>query len=144
MAAPALTAASVSRFIREAGFRPLPSGTSPDREGLRVRQAGRAVGGGVYVTADLDGERAAARLAEDVRAALAARYTVTVLAPNRLHVVRPVPRACCSTPDLFSAYFDADGYAVSVNLGDTAPAGVTWKTVCNACGTFITTPPEED
>lgn len=65
-----LRANVVSRVLREAGFRPLPSGTSRMREGLRVSQSGTEV----RVTADLDSWRAAARLADDAADALIGRY----------------------------------------------------------------------
>lgn len=59
------TAAAVSAALRRAGFNPLGSGTPTTREGIRVR-GGREV----YVVADLDSDRAAARMAQDAREAL--------------------------------------------------------------------------
>lgn len=61
-----LTANTVSAKLRRAGFNPLGSGASRMRQGLRVRNSFNAV----YVSADLDGERAAQRLAADAAEAL--------------------------------------------------------------------------
>lgn len=49
-----MTASSVSRQLRLAGFRPLPSETTRMREGIRVR-GNRS--GSVYVVADFDNDR---------------------------------------------------------------------------------------
>lgn len=58
-----LKASTVSRQLRQQGFRPLPSGTKRSREGLRVRQG---YGGTVYVVADLDSERQAMQAKHEV------------------------------------------------------------------------------
>ena len=50
--------------------------------------------------------------------------------------MRRVPDHCpsCGSDDLFSGHFDAEGYAVPLNVGDTTPPGVRWTTFCNQCG----------
>lgn len=68
-----LTASSVSARLRRAGLNPLGSGTSRQREGLRVSQNTW----GVRVVADLDSEREAQLMSELAEAALAAhRYVI--------------------------------------------------------------------
>ena len=73
----------VSRALRRAGFRPLPSGTPRTREGLRVSRAATHV----VVLVDLDSASAAARATDDVFDTLAAKgYVVDRVAPNRVNV----------------------------------------------------------
>jgi hypothetical protein len=62
-----LRSASVSRTLAQAGLRPLPPGTSRDREGIRVRASHAST---VRVAVDLDGDRERDLLAMDVAAAL--------------------------------------------------------------------------
>lgn len=72
------TAAAVSAALRRTGFNPVGSGNT--REGLRVKGSGVQV----YVVADLDSDRAAARMAQDARDALAeAGYVVAELAEGK-------------------------------------------------------------
>lgn len=40
----------------------------------------------------------------------------------------------CGSTDLFSGWYDADGLAVPLGIGDPTPPGVTWQTSCNQCG----------
>jgi hypothetical protein len=61
-----MTAASVSRHLRQVGFQPSGSANRTMQEGLRVTQSGA----GVRVCADLNSERAAADLAVAARMAL--------------------------------------------------------------------------
>lgn len=61
-----LTASTVSSRLRKAGFNPLGSGSSRNREGVRVSQSMHRV----YVVADLDNPSAAQRMAADVAEAL--------------------------------------------------------------------------
>lgn len=48
-------------------------------------------------------------------------------------------RCKCGSTSLFSGYFDADGYAYPLTLGEKAPEGVTYKTYCNDCGGVVKT-----
>lgn len=63
------SAAAVSAALRRAGFNPLGSGTSRMREGLRVSTS--VWPGSVRVSADLDSENAAERMAAEAQTALA-------------------------------------------------------------------------
>lgn len=82
MAAP--NAAAVSRALRRQGFRPLPSGTSRNREGIRVSQSP----GHVAVTADIDRTGNATELVDEMFQALASSgYHVERMATNRLWVL---------------------------------------------------------
>lgn len=63
-----MNAASVSRTLRRLGFNPLGSGTPRKREGLRVTGT---TTGRVWVTADLDSDRAACEMTMNVAKALA-------------------------------------------------------------------------
>lgn len=40
----------------------------------------------------------------------------------------------CGSTDLFSGWYDQEGYAFPLNIGDPTPPGVTWQTSCNQCG----------
>lgn len=62
----AARAASVSRTLASNGLRPLPSGTSRNREGIRVSRSSV----GVRVVIDLDSPREAALLTQEVTATL--------------------------------------------------------------------------
>jgi hypothetical protein len=70
---PITSAAAISRKLRAAGFNPLGSGSSRNRQGLRVSSSVA----GVRVVADLDNQRAAADMAADAREALAGSYDLT-------------------------------------------------------------------
>lgn len=52
-------AATISRILREGGLRPLPSGTSRMREGIRVS---KSFGGEVRISFDFDSNRCAREL----------------------------------------------------------------------------------
>lgn len=79
-------AAAVSRFLAKAGHRPLPSGTSRSREGVRVSPTG--VDGDVFVVVDWDTPAAAARRALELTELLnAAGFSATV-SGNRIRVFR--------------------------------------------------------
>lgn len=80
-----VTGPSVSAFLRRAGFQPSGSANRRTRQGLRVTQSGTRV----TVTADLDSDREAARLGDDLAAALTeGGYTVTRTRPHRMIVTR--------------------------------------------------------
>lgn len=69
-------AAAVSRKLRAAGIRPLPSGTSRMREGVRVTTD--ALDNTANVSVDIDLPRKAARIANQIEEVLvAAGYTVS-------------------------------------------------------------------
>jgi hypothetical protein len=71
-------ASAVSRALKEAGIRPLPSGTPRTREGLRVRRTIHPLYV-AYVVADYDLDREALDVAIAARQALiGAGYRVTV------------------------------------------------------------------
>lgn len=61
---------TVSRKLRQAGMRPLPSGTPRDREGVRVSGSSRRTGlpslDAVSVVVSIDGPAHRARIAVDV------------------------------------------------------------------------------
>lgn len=77
-------ASAVSRALRRRGFRPLPSGTSRNREGIRVSQAH----GHVTVTADIDRLGNATELVDEMMQALAAcGYRVERMSATRLWVL---------------------------------------------------------
>jgi uncharacterized Zn finger protein (UPF0148 family) len=40
----------------------------------------------------------------------------------------------CGSANLFGGSFDADGYAVPLNIGDATPEGVRWTVFCSDCG----------
>lgn len=76
---------SVSAFLRRQGFQPSGSANRGTRQGLRVTQCGTRI----TVTADLDSDREAARLAEDVAEALTdGGYSISRTRPNRMIVSR--------------------------------------------------------
>lgn len=64
-----MNAASLSRALHDAGFRPLPSGTPITREGIRVKRASAPYF--AYVVVDLDGPAARARISDDLADVLA-------------------------------------------------------------------------
>lgn len=76
------TASAISAALRRGGLNPLGSGTSRNREGLRVTGNSR----GVTVIADLDRQSEAARLSTEAEAALADRYTVVRHSPSQFSV----------------------------------------------------------
>lgn len=81
------SSASVSRQLRVAGFRPLPSGTPRTREGIRV--SGKK--GRVIVAASFDSESTGARRAADLAAVLnELGYDVRHITPTLLSVTRGV------------------------------------------------------
>jgi len=52
------------------------------------------------------------------------------------------PTRCpdCGSGSLFSGFFDADDYAVSLAIdtpSDRIPEGVRWTTFCNDCGSEV-------
>ena len=61
----AITGASVSAYLRRAGFNPVAA-ADRSREGLRCTKSGN----GVHVSADLDTSTAAKRMMDDVEAVL--------------------------------------------------------------------------
>jgi hypothetical protein len=73
-----LAANVVSRHLAKVGLRPLPSGTSRMREGLRVSKSWQKV----RVTADLNSSREAADLAIAAREALIAAGFVIETLPD--------------------------------------------------------------
>lgn len=74
----AARAAAVSRTLRTAGMRPLPSGTARTREGMRVTSS---VLGQVNVSVDIDAPGRRRRIAQDAMEVLAAAgYAVGPLA----------------------------------------------------------------
>lgn len=80
------TANIVSRTLAAAGERPLPSGTSRMREGIRVSSYG---GGRVAVAVDQDNDREATARADDLVSILEdAGYTVERQRPTYLVVSR--------------------------------------------------------
>lgn len=72
-----ITAASISGRLKRAGFHPLPSGTSRNREGIRVSRA--ALPGAVTVRVDLDSDSAAEKLAAELEQSLTASGLFLVL-----------------------------------------------------------------
>lgn len=69
-------AAGVSRALIAAGLRPLPSGTSRTREGVRVSAA---LPGTALVAVDIDAPTKAERTARDIAGVLSeAGYTIAV------------------------------------------------------------------
>jgi hypothetical protein len=127
MTTKAISAQGVSRQLRKAGF--VPS-FDRRREGVRVR---RSEAGIVTVTADLDRPGEAARLSEDLADALKGLgYEVTRRNDHVVAVGRPeyAPCAVCGSDNLFSGFFDFEGYAVPDDSGD----GWRWTTYCNQCG----------
>lgn len=92
-------AAAVSRTLREAGMRPLPSGTPRSREGIRVSRT--SLPATAYVSVDVDLPRKAARMAADVAEVLTeAGYAVEACeraegdAPA-FYVTRPAATEVC-------------------------------------------------
>jgi hypothetical protein len=73
-------AASVSRTLAQAGVRPLPSGTSRMREGVRVR---RSTGDRVLVSVDLDSANDRMLLEDEIVAVLRAEgFSVEILSDS--------------------------------------------------------------
>lgn len=79
-----MNAAAVSRTLARAGLRPLPSGTSRMREGIRVSRGIADVVARVIV--DFDDEAAAARRSVEVEEILSTAYTVERTGPTSLAV----------------------------------------------------------
>jgi hypothetical protein len=121
-----ISAQGVSRQLRAAGFLP-----SPDRrrEGVRVR---KGFAGAVNVAADLDRPGEANRLADDLAEALRRLGYQVERQDTILTVTRPThaPCATCGSDNLFSGFFDLEGYGVPDDSGD----GWRWTTYCNECG----------
>lgn len=80
-----ITAASISGRLKRAGFHPLPSGTSRNREGIRVSRA--ALPGAVRVTVDLDSDSAAETLAAELEQTLTDSGLLVIRTDCRMTVV---------------------------------------------------------
>jgi hypothetical protein len=121
-----ISAQGVSRQLRKAGF--VPS-FDRRREGVRVR---KGFAGAVTVSADLDHSGEASRLADDLADALKGLGYAIERHDTILTVTRPThaPCATCYSDNLFSGFFDLEGYAVPDDSGD----GWRWTTYCNQCG----------
>lgn len=83
-----LQASTVSRFLAANDLRPLPSGTSHAREGIRVKRSLRAV----YVVADYDSTGEAKFMADELFKVLEARYDVQLTSDGTaMYVTEQVP-----------------------------------------------------
>ncbi len=58
---------------------------------------------------------------------------------TKTHRVKTVADNCpsCGSDNLFSGWFDADDYALPLEMGASTPEGVRWTTFCNQCGSEV-------